>query len=176
MKLLPTLAALCALALTSPALAADIAVSSPWARASAPNAPNGACYLEIANTGKEPDRLVSASSPVAAKVELHTHLMDNGVMKMRPVDAFEVAPGEPQVLRPGGNHIMLMGLKETLKAGARFPVTLTFAKAGAVTVEVPVQDAGAMAPAGMQQMHQEHMQQMQNMHQQHQQPAPQHKH
>lgn len=144
MKFLPTLAALCALALSAPAFAGDIAVSSPWARASAPNAPNGACYLEIANTGREPDRLVSAASPAAAKVELHTHLMDNGVMKMRPVEAFEVSPGEPQVLRPGGNHIMLMGLKEPLKPGASFPVTLTFAKAGAVTVDVPVQAAGAM--------------------------------
>lgn len=148
MKVLTTAAALCALAFSVPAFAAEIAVSSPWARASAPNAPNGACYLEIANTGREPDRLVSAASPAAAKVELHTHLMDNGVMKMRPVEAFEVAPGEPQVLRPGGNHIMLMGLKEQLKPGARFPVTLTFARAGAVTVEVPVQEAGAMAAPG----------------------------
>ena len=160
MKLLPTLAALCALAFSAPAFAGDIAISSPWARASAPNAPNGACYLEIANTGKEPDRLVSASSPAAAKVELHTHLMDNGVMKMRPVEGFEVAPGEPQVLRPGGNHIMLMGLKEPLKPGARFPVTLTFAKAGAVTVEVPVQEAGAMNAPGA------HGTQHQPMHQQ----------
>ncbi|WP_109116468.1 copper chaperone PCu(A)C [Azospirillum sp. TSO22-1] len=153
MKVLPTLAALCALALSAPAVAADIAVSSPWARASAPNAPNGACYLEIVNTGKEPDRVVSASSPVADKAELHTHLMDNGVMKMRPVEAFEVAPGEPQVLRPGGNHIMLMGLKQPLKPGASFPVTLTFAKAGAVTVEVPVQEAGAMTAPGAHSMH-----------------------
>lgn len=148
MKILPTFAALCALAFASPALAADITVSSPWARASAPNAPNGAAYLEIANAGKDADRLLSASSPVADKVELHTHLMDNGVMKMRPVEGFEVAPGAPQVLRPGGNHIMLMGLKQTLKPGASFPVTLTFAKAGAITVEVPVQDAGAMAAPG----------------------------
>ncbi|WP_448190720.1 copper chaperone PCu(A)C [Azospirillum sp. sgz301742] len=148
MKVLPTLAALCALALSAPAFAGDIAVSAPWARASAPNAPNGACYLEIVNTGHEPDRLVSAASPAAAKVELHTHLMDNGVMKMRPVEGFEIAPGEPQVLRPGGNHIMLMGLTGQLKPGTSFPVTLTFAKAGAVTVEVPVQEAGAMAAPG----------------------------
>jgi len=155
MKILPTLAALCALVLSAPAFAGDIAVSSPWARASAPNAPNGACYLEIANTGHEPDRLVSAASPAAAKVELHTHLMDNGVMKMRPVEAFEIAPGEPQVLRPGGNHIMLIGLTEPLKPGASFPVTLTFAKAGAVTVNVPVQAAGAMtAPGAHGDMHQ----------------------
>ena len=69
-------------------------------------------------------------------------------MKMRPVDAFEIAPGEPQVLRPGGNHIMLIGLTGPLKPGASFPVTLTFAKAGAVTVDVPVQAAGAMAAPG----------------------------
>lgn len=148
MKYLPTLAALCALVLAVPASAGDIAISAPWARASAPNAPNGACYLEITNIGKEPDRLVSAASPAAAKVELHTHLMDNGVMRMRPVEAFEVAPGEPQVLRPGGNHIMLMGLSAPLKPGASFPVTLTFAKAGAVTVDVKVQEAGSMTAPG----------------------------
>ncbi|HYG88710.1 MAG TPA: copper chaperone PCu(A)C [Azospirillum sp.] len=158
MKLLPTLAALSALTLSAPAFAGDIAIVAPWARASAPNAPNGACYMEITNRGAEADRLVSAASPAAAKAELHTHLMDNGVMKMRPVDAFEVPPGEPAVLRPGGNHIMLMGLKEPLKPGATFPVTLTFAKAGAVTVEVPVQEAGAMAAPGQHGMHGQPMQ------------------
>lgn len=164
MKFLPTLAALCALVLSAPAFAGDIAVSSPWARASAPNAPNGACYLEITNTGHEPDRLVSAASPAAAKVELHTHLMDNGVMKMRPVEAFEIAPGEPQVLRPGGNHIMLMGLTGPLKPGTSFPMTLTFAKAGAVTVDVPVQEAGAMMAPGAHGMHQPPMHQQPKTH------------
>ena len=167
MKLLPTLAALGALVLSAPAFAADVTISSPWARASAPGAANGACYLEIANTGKEPDRLVSAASPAAAKVELHTHLMDNGVMKMRPVEGFEVAPGEPAVLRPGGNHIMLMGLKEQLKPGAKFPVTLTFAKAGAVTVEVPVLEAGAMAAPGAQHQPMQHQHQHQSGHKTH---------
>lgn len=164
MKLLASLAVLGALTLSAPALAGDIAIAAPWARASAPNAPNGACYMEIANTGKEPDRLVSASSPAAAKAELHTHLMDNGVMKMRPVEAFEVTPGEPAVLRPGGNHIMLMGLTGPLKPGTSFPVTLTFAKAGAITVDVPVQEAGAMTAPGAHGMHQQPMHQQPKTH------------
>ncbi|HYH20900.1 MAG TPA: copper chaperone PCu(A)C [Azospirillum sp.] len=127
----------------------SITIADPWSRATAPGAANGAFFFVATNAGGEADRIVSASSPVAQKVELHTHRHEDGVMKMRPVEAIEVKPGEPAMLRPGGLHVMLMGLKEPLKQGSRFPVTLTFAKAGAVTVEVPVQEAGAMGPGGM---------------------------
>ncbi|WP_029008867.1 copper chaperone PCu(A)C [Azospirillum halopraeferens] len=125
-----------------------IAIVAPWARATAPNARVGGTYMTLTNDGEAVDRLVAASSPVAEKVELHTHLMDNGVMRMRPVDGIEVAPGEPSVLRPGGLHVMLIGLKQPLAQGSRFPLTLTFETAGAVTLDVPVQAAGAMSPDG----------------------------
>ncbi len=125
-----------------------LSVTAPWARATAPSARNGGAFMVVTNGGTEPDRIVSAQTPVAEKAELHTHQMDNGVMKMRPVDAITVAPGEPVTLRPGGLHVMLLGLKQPLTQGSHFPVTLTFAKAPPVTVEVPVLGAAAMGPEG----------------------------
>lgn len=118
-------------------------VDHPWSRATAPQARNGAAYFVLNATGADSDRLVSAASPVAEKVELHTHLMEDGVMKMRPVVAIEVAPGSPTALQPGGLHVMLLGLKAPLVKGEKFPLTLTFEKAGELKVDVNVEDAGA---------------------------------
>ena len=102
--------------------------------------------MTITNQGTEVDRLLKVASPVAKKAETHTIETEGGVMKMRPVRAIEVSPGEPSVLKPGGLHIMLMGLKAPLKEGQEFPLTLSFEKAGSIEVEVVVQRAGAMAP------------------------------
>lgn len=124
-----------------------VEIDHPWSRATAPGAPNGATYFTLNNTGAEADRLLSASSPAAAKVELHTHMMDNGVMRMRPVDAIEVTPGSPTTLAPGGLHVMLLGLKQPLVKGKAFPLTLVFEKGGPVTVQVDVQGAGDTAPS-----------------------------
>lgn len=118
-------------------------VDHPWSRATAPQARNGAAYFVLNATGADSDRLLSAASPVAEKVELHTHLMEDGVMKMRPVVAIEVAPGSPTALQPGGLHVMLLGLKAPLVKGEKFPLTLTFEKAGELKVDVNVEDAGA---------------------------------
>lgn len=125
----------------------DITVTDPWARASAGPARNGAAFLTIISGG-DADRLVAASAPVAKKTELHTHLMEDGVMKMRPVEAIDVAAEEATVLQPGGLHIMFMGLHEPLTEGESFPLTLTFEKAGEMTVEVPVLGPGAMSATG----------------------------
>lgn len=123
----------------------SVVVAQPWSRATAPGAANGAAYLTLSNDGSTADRLVAASAPVAAKVELHTHLMDNGVMRMRPVEGgIDVDPGAPVVLQPGGLHVMLMGLKAPLQQGQTFPLTLRFEKGGEGMVEVMVQAAGAM--------------------------------
>lgn len=122
-------------------------VDHPWSRATAPQARNGAAYFVLNATGAESDRLLSAASPVAEKVELHTHLMEDGVMKMRPVTAIEVAPGSPTTLQPGGLHVMLLGLKAPLAKGEKFPLTLKFEKAGELKVDVKVEDAGAGAGA-----------------------------
>ena len=141
-------AGFCLLALaTATAIAHDykvgaISIDHPWARASMGMAKAGAAYMVLTNDGSAPDRLVSASAEVSETVELHTHLMEDGVMRMRQVQAIEVAPGAPSVLEPGGLHVMLIGLKEPLTAGESFPMTLTFEQAGEITVEVAVEAMG----------------------------------
>ncbi len=135
--------------LAPPAAAHEYALGAleiihPWARASIGKARSGAAYLAIANNGATADRLVGARTQIAKKAGLHRSVMENGVMKMRPVEGIEIAPGETVVLEPGGFHVMLMGLKTPLVEGTRFPMTLIFEKAGSIAVEVTVQKAAAM--------------------------------
>jgi len=125
-----------------------IEVQNAWARATAAGAKAGGVFLTITDKG-EPDRLVGASTPVAAVAEVHETVNDNGVMRMRPIPALPMQPGQPVVLKPGGYHIMLMGLKQQLKDGETFPVTLNFEKAGSITTTVHVAKAGAMGPGTM---------------------------
>jgi periplasmic copper chaperone A len=120
-----------------------VAVENAWARATASAASTGAAYLTIIDHGA-PDRLVSASTPIAGSAELHQTTQHGGVMEMRPVDGLAVSAGKPVTLAPGGYHLMLMGLRQPLHAGESFPLTLRFEKSGAVQVSVAVQSAGAM--------------------------------
>lgn len=122
----------------------SLSVDHVWARASAGPAKSGVTYLMISNEGETTDRLVKIETPVAMKASLHAHVVENGIMKMGPIKAIEVSPGAPVMLKPGGTHIMLMGLKAPLKEGQMFPMTLTFAKAGRVNVKVMVHGPGAM--------------------------------
>jgi len=119
----------------------DLLIDHPWARASIGKAPNGAAYMTIVTQGNETDRLLAVESDVAKHAALHTHLMEDGVMKMRPVEAIEVASGEPTLLKPGGLHVMLMGLKAPLVEGESFPLTLVFERAGRIEVEVTIENA-----------------------------------
>ncbi|HEY6981724.1 copper chaperone PCu(A)C [Reyranella sp.] len=122
-------------------------ISQPWARATASTAPAGGGYLTVTNRGTTPDRLVSASSPVADKVQIHEMKMDGNIMRMREVGhGLEIAPGATVKLAPGGFHLMMMGLKEPLKQGARVPLTLVFEKAGRIDVELDVGSMGATQP------------------------------
>ncbi len=111
-------------------------IEGAWARETPPNAQVSAAYMTI--HAKEFDRLVKASGAVAKTIELHTHLLEDGVMKMREVSAIEINPEEPATLKPGGLHIMLIDLVEPLKQGESFFLTLHFEKAGEMTFEVPV--------------------------------------
>lgn len=147
-------AVLFGLGLVSSALAASVTkgnltIEQPWARASAGRMANGAAFMIIRNDGAEADRLVAAATPVAATAELHTHSMANGVMEMRQVPAVDIPAKSATELKPGGLHVMLMNLKQPLAEGSTFPVTLTFAKAGEVTVEVTVGSVGALGMPGM---------------------------
>src|ERR1041384_5440076 len=114
-----TMAALLVLALSTAtscfAAGSDIQVSDAWARATPGGAKTGAIYLSIMNSGDAPDRLIGASTPAAAKAELHRMTMTNGIMEMRPLDAVTIAAGKSAVLGPNGAHIMLTGLKAALK-------------------------------------------------------------
>ncbi|HWX46771.1 MAG TPA: copper chaperone PCu(A)C [Roseomonas sp.] len=122
--------------------AGDIAIGHPWSRA-APAGITGAGFMTLRNTGSAPDRLVSARAEIARTVELHNHVQDGAVMRMRPVESIEIAPGQEVKLAPGGLHLMLVGLKQPLTKGARVPLTLVFERAGEVTVELAVEAAGA---------------------------------
>ncbi len=119
-------------------------IKDAWARASAGMARAGGAFMVIDNTGGEADRVLSASAPVSPITELHTHIKDGEVMRMRQVPEIEVPADGTVMLQPGGLHVMFMQLPEPLKEGDTFPVTLTFEKAGDVVVDVTVQGAGAM--------------------------------
>ena len=132
---------LLAVSLTLPGVSlADIIITDPYARVSRPGAPSGAAFMIIENTGETADRLVSASSDAAKRVELHTHIeQDDGVMKMVHVEeGFEIAPGASYALKRGGAHVMFMGLTETLEQGGEVTVTLVFEQAGEMVVAIPV--------------------------------------
>ena len=115
----------------------DLTISGAVVRASIGNAPTSAAYMTITTAG-EPDRLVAAASPAARAVELHTSLEEGGVSKMQRVEAIPVASDAPARLSPGDHHIMLIGLDAPLEEGTTVPLTLTFEKAGDVTLDVPV--------------------------------------
>lgn len=142
---LATLATILTLGLAAPVpahdyQAGDLFIDHPWARATAPQQRNGAAYLTVTNNGTAADRIVAAESPVAGRVELHTHEVDAaGVMRMRQVEAIELPAGETVGLRPGGLHVMLIGLADRLVEGETFPLTLVLEQAGEVDLEVTVE-------------------------------------
>jgi copper(I)-binding protein len=141
-RLTPAAITLMALALAAPAFAADVkagalTLSSAWSRPAA-QGQTGAGYVTVSNSGAA-DRLVSATTPAAGRVEIHQSMVMNGVASMHAMDMGVAVPaGGRAVLAPGGYHLMLVGLKAPLKAGAEVPVTLTFEKAGAVKTSFTV--------------------------------------
>ena len=123
---------------------ASIQVEQPWARATPAGASTGAVYLTITNKSQEMDRMLSASSDVADKLQIHEMKVVNGIMEMREVPSGLPVPAKGSVvLKPGGFHVMLIGLKKPLKAGETIPLTLDFEKAGKVSITVPIRAMGA---------------------------------
>lgn len=133
-------------ALLSPSLFANahdysvgnLHIEHPWSRAMPPVAPTAAAYFVVHNKGSDADRLLSASTPMAGKAELHEHIHADGLMKMQQVQNVEIPAGGEVKFEPMGYHVMLFNLKQQAKDGERFPLTLTFEKAGAVEVEIAV--------------------------------------
>ena len=126
--------------------ATSITVEEPWTRATPPGAKVGAGYMKIKSTAG--DRLVGASSPAAARVEMHVTEKKGDVMRMREVKAYDIPARGGFELSPGGAHLMLVDLKAPLKEGAKVPLTLRFEKAGDVKVELQVRALGASGHQG----------------------------
>ncbi|MBM7456128.1 hypothetical protein HNR62_002009 [Oceanisphaera litoralis] len=116
----------------------DLDIAHPWSRPLPPVATTGVTYLTVSNKGDAEDVLLGAESPVAEKVEIHTHIKDGELMKMRQLNELVIPAGGELILAPGGHHLMLMGLKQVPAVGERFPLTLYFKKAGALEVDVAV--------------------------------------
>ena len=123
----------------------DLQLEKPWARATVPGASVGGGYLVIRNKGVAGDRLVGATSPVSALVEIHEMAMEKDVMRMREVKGVDVPAKKAVEFKPGGYHLMFMELKAPLKAGDKVPVTLRFEKAGELKAEFAVEAMGAGA-------------------------------
>lgn len=124
--------------------AGSLKISSPWARATPKGASVGGGYLTITNTGNAPDRLTGGASDISKRFELHEMSLDKGVMKMRFLpQGVEIKPGETVEFKPGGHHIMFVGLNKQLMQGEQIKATLNFEKAGNVEVTFAVQGIGA---------------------------------
>jgi copper(I)-binding protein len=160
-----TMAAPIGLPLLAPALAAsttmsmspaaktwmvgDLTVSAPYARATLPNAPVGGGYITITNNGKIDDTLVSAKSAALGEVQLHDMKMNGSVMEMRDLpNGVPIPAGQTVVFSPNGLHLMFMHPGHAFIKGKAVPVTLTFVKAGSVTVDLAVGGIAASAPPG----------------------------
>ena len=125
------------------ALANDtLQITNVWSRATPPLVEVGAAYFTAENRASTADTLIGVSSPVAERAEMHTHTMKDGMMMMHQLDSIEVPAGGTLEFKPGGNHIMLIGLKHPLLEGEHFPLTLTFKHAGNVELNVEVHGLG----------------------------------
>ena len=163
MRFLPTLIGVAMLtAATSVAFAQNSAtpalvVEQPYAFATPTGAQTGAAYMTIDNKAASADRLTGASSDIADKLQIYEMAVVSGVMDMRELAAGFPIPARGKVeLKPGSFHVMLIGLKKPLTSGQTFPLTLTFEKAGNISVTVPVKAMGAMQDSdhgGMGMMH-----------------------
>lgn len=126
----------------------EVLVGSPYARAVPPVIENSAVFMTLKNTGTSDHAVVSASSEAAQVVELHTHVNDGGVMRMRKIDQISVKAGESTVLEPGGLHVMLLGLKRPLSVGATVQVALAFSDGSTKTVVAPIKSVAGIHHGG----------------------------
>jgi copper(I)-binding protein len=125
-----------------------VTVAHPWARATPGGAKVGGLYLESKAQRGKGDKLIGARSAVAGSAEIHDHIMEQGIVKMRRVDGVTVPGGKSVIFRPSGYHIMLIDLKQPLKEGDLTKVTLVFEKAGEIEVDASVEPIGATGPHG----------------------------
>ena len=134
-----------ALAAAFPAWA-QVTAERPWSRATPPGATIGVGFMQLKNAGAAAERVVAVTSPVAGRVAMHVTTREGDVMKMRQVQSFEIPAGGSFDLKPGGAHLMLMGLARPLNKGERVPLTLKLERGGELQVELTVEEMGARRP------------------------------
>lgn len=142
MRRLLIVSALAALAACGKPAEPAIKVSDAWARATA-QGQGGAVYATIDNQGGAADRLLAVTTDRASMAMVHEGGMENGVARMRMVDSLDIAAGAQVKLAPGGNHVMLEGLKAPLAAGDQFQLTMRFERSGSIAVPVSVVAPGS---------------------------------
>ena len=130
--------ALFLLALLATPAFAQIEIENAWTRATPPGAKTAAGYMTIRNQSSSPDHLIRATSPLAARVEMHVHLHDGDVMRMRQVKGYDLPAKGSLELKPGIAHLMFVDIKQPFKEGEKIPVTLRFERAGQMTVTFTV--------------------------------------
>ena len=133
---------------------ANLLVKDPYVRLAPPNAPTTGAFMVIKNVGNADRELVKAESPMAKTAELHNHINDNGVMKMREVQSIDIKANSQAELKPGSYHIMLIDMKQALKEGDIVPITLTFDDGEKKSIEAPVRRIQTMMPADKNMDHQ----------------------
>jgi periplasmic copper chaperone A len=136
--------------MASPAVSADFAakglkIGHPWTRPAALGG-TGAGYMTVTNSGKAADTLVGIETAAARSAGVHRSAMNGQVMSMRPLPALAIAAGQTVSLKPGGDHIMMVGLTRALSQGEQIPITLVFQKAGRIHIALTVETTGP-APA-----------------------------
>lgn len=144
-----------ALVLHNGALAAaadQVTVQDPYVRLAPPNAPATGAFMVIKNHGDKDVRVLKADNPASKATELHNHINDGGVMKMRPVPGIDIKAKGEAVLKPGGLHVMLIDLKAPMKEGDVVPITLNFDDGSSKKVDAQVLRPTA-APAPMEHKH-----------------------
>ena len=119
-----------------------ITIGHPWARATPGAVKNSAAFMEFDNKGAA-DKLIGVSGDVAKDIQIHSMITEAGVMKMREITSLDIPANGKAELKPGGFHVMLIGLKDGLKEGATFPLKLKFENAGEVTVQVTAEKPGS---------------------------------
>ncbi len=122
----------------------QIHIDHPWSREAPPNSPVIGGFLQLNNHGDIEDSLIAAESPISGRIELHNHIMEDGVMKMVKVDEILVPENSTVALEPGSFHLMVFNPTQVLHKGDRFPMTLIFKHAGKIEVEMAVEDKGHM--------------------------------
>ncbi len=123
-----------------PALAAGLSATNAWSRSTPPVAKVGVVYFTLKNDTNKSDRLLKLSTPVAEKVEVHRTEVLDGIARMREVAVLHLDAGQTLEFKPGGMHVMLMGLKRPLVAGTNYELELLFEVAGPRTVKVQIRD------------------------------------